>query len=102
MAEAAAGLWAVGTASDAASKVCLTDIELTEPCTSTMSLSTPMLGAYIREGFLFGAGSLSRTAPGAFTFPVERTVTVDWVSWVYAEGGVVVPRGLAGMVLAVG
>lgn len=100
MAEATAGLGAVGTASDLACKMGLTDIELTEPCTSTKS--TPMLGAYVREGLLFGARSLGCAAPGAFTLSVERAVAIYWVPWVDAEGCVVVSRGLAGMVLAIG
>lgn len=99
MAEAASGLWAVGTSSDTACKMGLADIELTEPCTSTKS--TPMLGAYVREGLLFGTRSLGRAAPGALTLAVERAVPVDWVPWIYAEGCVVVSWGLAGMVLAV-
>lgn len=101
MAEAASGLGAVGTASDLACKMGLADIELTETCPGAVSLHAPMLGAYVREGFLFGTRCLGYAAPGAFALAVERAVTVDWVPWVDAEGCVVVSRGLAGMVLAV-
>lgn len=101
VAEAATGLWAVGASSNIACKMRFTDVKLAESWTGTVSLATPVLRTYVREGLLFGAGSLRCAAPGAFTLPVERTIPVDWVSWVNAEGGVLVPRGLAGMVLAV-
>lgn len=102
VAEAASGLWAVGASSDIACEMRLTDIKLPETWTGTVFLGTSVLRADVRERFLFGAGSLGGAALGAFALPVERTITVDWVSWVDAEGGVLVPRGLAGMVLAVG
>ena len=102
MAEAASGLWAVGASSGLACEMRLTDTEVAEPWTGTVSRGTSVLGADVWEGFLFGAGSLRRAASGAAALAVERTVTVDWVPRVDTEGGVLVPRGLAGMVLAVG
>lgn len=102
MAEAATDLWAVAASLDLACEMSLTDIEVPQPRTGTMSLGTPVLRADVREGLLLGAGSLRRAAPGAAALPVERTVTVGWIPRVDAEGRVLVPRGLAGVVLAVG
>jgi hypothetical protein len=102
VAEAASGLWTVGASSDIACEMRLTHIKLAEPGTGTVFLGTSVLRADVREGFLFGAGSLCNAAPGAFAFSVERTVTVEGVSWVDAEGNIVIPRGLTRMVLAVG
>lgn len=101
MAEAASGLWAVGTRSDIACEVCLAHVDMCQPGVDTVSLGTSVSGADIREGFLFGAGSLGDAASCALALPVERAVTVDWVSRVDAEGCVLVPRGLTGMILAV-
>lgn len=60
-----------------------------------------MARADVWERLLLRAGSLGR-AGSAAALPVEGTVTVGWVSRVDAKGGVLVPRGLTCMFLAVG
>lgn len=102
MAEAAPWLWAVGTSSKIAGEMCLAHIEVPQSRVDTVPLHTSVVRADIREGFLLGTGCLVDAAPGALALPVEGAVTVDWVSWVDAEGSVLVPGGLTGVVLAVG
>lgn len=102
MAEAACRLWAVAASPDLTCEMGLTYVVIPELCTSTVPLSAHMARADIRERLLLGPGSLCRAAPGAAALPVEGTVAIGRVSRVDAEGSVLVPRGLACVVLAVG
>lgn len=101
LAEAAARLWAVAASPALACEVRLADVELPKPWAGTVSLGAPVSRADVGERLLFGPGSLRRAAPGATALPVEGAVTVERISWVYAEWSVLIPRGLASVVLTV-
>lgn len=101
MAEAACGLWAVAASSDLACEMGFAYFVVPESWPRAVFLGAPVARADIWKGVLLGPGSLRRAASGA-ALPVERTVTVGRVSRVDAEGGVLVPRGLACVFLAVG
>lgn len=102
MAEAACSLWAVAASPDLACEMGIAYVVVPELWAGTVSLGASVARADIWEGLLLGPGSLGRAAPSAAALPVERAVTVGWVSRVDAEGCVLVPRGLACVVLAIG
>lgn len=81
--------------------MCFAELEASPPQPCALRSYAPVVGADVREGLLLGPGGLHRAARGP-AFPMERTVPVARVSRVDAEGGILVPRGLAGVFLAVG